>query len=170
MPRYKKKSNGKKVLTVLLIIAGLIALFLVSFGITSMILDANKVPNVHEGGVVDDASPTPKPTYEELEEIVKEQQKKIEELESQLEKGKAPATKAPAPATKAPASAEKAPALAPATKAPAPATKAPEPTKAPEEAPKEPETTTEQAGTENNNADTPVDVPAAAPEAVVDEH
>ncbi len=151
----QKRSGSKTALLTVGVIALLVVLFFLSFWVTSLILKANHEPVLPQHGVAD-ASPTPKPTYEELEKMVIEKDKEIKTLEEELARYRgnsfqteepratsqplvtqAP-TEAPAVATKAPT---QAPTVAP-TKAPTPApTKAPtpaptvEPTVAPTKAP-----------------------------------
>lgn len=130
----KKRSGGKRFLLVLLVAVALVALFLISFWVTSTVLKSNQEPNLSENSGIY-ASATPKPSYEELEDMVERKDKRIEELESELEKlKKAAPTKTPA-STKAPV-ATQAPTKAPVvTKAP---TKAPVATKTPTENPAAP--------------------------------
>ncbi len=82
--RYRKNTWVKKFLTALVIAVVLVALFLVSFTVTSMILKSNQAPDVPEIEEIAGASPTPKPTYEELERMVIEKDARIKELERQL--------------------------------------------------------------------------------------
>lgn len=140
----KRRSSAKTFFCGLLIAAALVALFLVSFFVTKLVLDVNQNPGSYNDGNHTEASATPKPSYEELEKMVIEKDKKIEDLEDELRRYKgnavqatiAPtqqsttATKAPEP-TKTPATATPAPTKAPEVQTPAP-TKAPEPSSAPE--------------------------------------
>ncbi|MBR2499749.1 MAG: hypothetical protein IKB60_01575 [Clostridia bacterium] len=85
--RYRKNTWAKKFLTALVIAVVLVALFLISFTVTSMILKSNQAPEIAE---TEEASPTPKPTYEELEKMVIEKDERIKELESLLGMGAVP--------------------------------------------------------------------------------
>lgn len=140
----KRMSGGKKALLTVLIIVLLVILFMASFWITSMVLKANQQPNLPD---VPGASPTPKPTYEQLEKMVIEKDEEIKKLQEELERyrknggstsgsstgsSKSSATSS-SRATKAPSATKKA--TAQPTKAPTPA-----PTQAPTKAP-EPEVT-----------------------------
>lgn len=121
--KYKngKSSGGKKFLLAIGVIVLLVMLFFLSFWVTSMILKMNQNPVIPQGS---DAvvSPTPKPTYEELETRVAEQQEEIEKLEKELAQyrlGGSPAptaTMAPAASAKPKASATPAPSAKPSAK------------------------------------------------------
>lgn len=135
----KRKSAARKFFSGLLVALALVALFLISFFVTKLVLNINQNPGSYKGAEYEEATATPKPTYEELEKIVKEKDKEIEKLKDELTRYKGNAvqpTIAPSAtqstskpkATSAPAEKPKAtsaPAAAPATKAPAPATTAP---------------------------------------------
>ena len=77
----KKTAKGKRALLAFGIILLLVVLFFLSFFVTSLVLKANQEPLLPAAS----AEPTPKPTYEELEQMVIEKNKEIEELERQLE-------------------------------------------------------------------------------------
>ena len=125
--RYRKNTWVKKFLTALVIAVVLVALFLISFTVTSMILKSNQAPDIT--GAVEEASPTPKPTYEELEKIAIERGERIKELESLLGMGAVPELESQSTIAPQPAKATLAPTVAPApTAAP---TIAPVPTIAP---------------------------------------
>lgn len=100
--KYKsgKTSGGKKFLLTIGVIVLLVLLFFLSFWITGMVLRANQNPGIPQGTTAD-VSPTPKPTYEELEKRVIEQEEKIEELEKELASYRSGSTPAPS-ATSAP--------------------------------------------------------------------
>lgn len=132
--QYKKhssagKNGGRRAILAVGVIAALVLLFFLSFWITSMVLKVNQQPVLpQQEGVV--ASPTPKPTYEELEKMVIEKEAEVKKLEKELaqyRKSGSSATAKPA-ATNTP-KATQAPTAAP-TKAPTPA-----PTPAPTAAP-----------------------------------
>lgn len=140
----KRMSGGKKALLTVLIIVLSVILFKASFWISSMVLKANQQPNLPD---VPGASPTPKPTYEQLEKMVIEKDEEIKKLQEELELYKKnggstsgsstgsskSSTTSSSRATKAPSATKKA--TAQPTKAPTPA-----PTQAPTKAP-EPEVT-----------------------------
>jgi len=83
MRKQYKSAIGRKFLLAAGVIALLILLFFLSFWITGMVLKSGQNPGLPQGG---DAvvSPTPKPTYEQLEKTVIEQNKRIQELEQEL--------------------------------------------------------------------------------------
>ncbi|MBE7040072.1 MAG: hypothetical protein E7398_05035 [Ruminococcaceae bacterium] len=100
----RRKSTVKKFFCGLLIAAALVALFLVSFFVTKLVLDANQNPGSYSDGKHAEASATPKPTYEELEKMVIEKNKKIEDLEDELERYRGNAVQATiSPLTQVPA-------------------------------------------------------------------
>lgn len=78
---YGKKKQNKKILVLLGCVALLAVMFFLSFWITSLVLKSNQEPVLDESVVV---SPTPKPTYEELEKMVIEKEEEIKELKEQL--------------------------------------------------------------------------------------
>ncbi len=83
---YNKRnaySSKQKPLLVVGVLALLIILFFLSFWITGLILKVNQNPEIPEQVGVE-ATATPKPTYEELEKMVIEQQETIEMLEEEL--------------------------------------------------------------------------------------
>ena len=133
----KRKSAARKFLSGLIVAIALVALFLISFFVTKLVLNINQNPTGYDESKYEEATATPKPTYEELEKIVKEKDKEIKRLEDELTRYKGNAvqpTIAPSAsqsssnskATSAPVEKPKATtAPAPATKAPAPATAAP---------------------------------------------
>ncbi|MBE7010395.1 MAG: hypothetical protein E7418_02760 [Ruminococcaceae bacterium] len=117
-----KSSATKKALIALGVVLVLFALFMLSFFVTTYLLQLNQAPN--DIGI----EPTPKPSYEELEKMVIEKEERIQELEDRLEtyrnaagenKGKDQATAKPTvkPTSSPTATPTKAPTAAP-TKAP----------------------------------------------------
>lgn len=84
--QYKRKSSqkssgGKKALMTIGIIALLVILFMLSFWITSFVLKVNQQPTLPDA-----ASPTPKPTYEQLEQMVIEKEEEIQKLQDELDR------------------------------------------------------------------------------------
>lgn len=155
--KYGKKSmsGGKKFLLVLGVIVLLIALFFLSFWITSMSLRSNQEPDVATASGVPaasaSASATPavdlkKLSKKELIVLVEEKDRKIKELEEEIAKGsistQAPITTSkPASSTSKPAATQKPAAnTAAPTKAPTqkPEVKTAAPTKEPTPKPAEP--------------------------------
>lgn len=149
---YGKKpmSGGKKFLLVLGIIVLLIALFFLSFWITSMTLRVNQEPDIAVSSGVPAATSSPtvdfsKLSKKELIALAEEQEKKIAELEEELQKGSIhtqepiasvkPSVSTSRPATEKPAVKTAAPTKAP---TPKPAVKTAEPTVAPTPKPAEP--------------------------------
>ena len=143
-------SGGKKFLLALGIIVLLVALFFLSFWITSMTLRANQEPDiaVSSGAPAATSSPTvdlKKLSKKELIALAEEQEKKIAELEEELQKGSIhtqepiasakPSVSTNRPATEKPAVKTTAPTKAP---TPKPAVKTAEPTVAPTPKPAEP--------------------------------
>lgn len=143
---HSKKTNKKKFLIPLLVAVSLVALFLISFGITSLVLDANQRPDVDEE-IEETSTPIPPDEFdddysfddEEMEDWYADGSSDIREEStptkrpSSSKNNAAPTSKptqaqathaptqAPAQPTKAPAAVPtQAPALAP-TQAPAPA-------------------------------------------------
>ncbi len=151
--KYGKKSmsGGKKFLLVLGVIVLLIALFFLSFWITSMSLRSNQEPDVATASGVPaasaSASATPavdlkKLSKKELIVLVEEKDRKIKELEEEIAKGsistQAPiATSKPSSSTSKPVATQKpaAPTKAPTQK---PEVKTAAPTKEPTPKPAEP--------------------------------
>ncbi|MBR6729712.1 MAG: hypothetical protein IKL80_06085 [Clostridia bacterium] len=137
----KKPAKGKKALLALGIVLLLVVLFFLSFFVTSLVLKANQEPLLP----VASAEPTPKPSYEELEQMVIEKNKEIEELERQLETYRgasgssqsSSAAKTSQPVQTATAQPTAKPSVAPSAKPTQAATVAPTiaPTKAPTQAP-----------------------------------
>lgn len=85
-PNKRKSATKKFFICGLLIVAALVALFFVSFSITKLVLNSNQNPGLGDNGKYEEASATPKPTYEELEKMVIEKDKKIKDLEDELER------------------------------------------------------------------------------------
>ena len=145
----RRKSTVKKFFCGLLIAAALVALFFVSYSVTKLVLNANQNPGSYSDGKHAEASATPKPTYEELEKMVIEKNKKIEDLEDELERYRGNAVQATIyPSSEIPTQ-TKAPEP---TKTPAPSLPTVEPTKAPQtQAPSStPATTTKAPLAENS--------------------
>ncbi|MBQ4518585.1 MAG: hypothetical protein II997_08390 [Clostridia bacterium] len=94
--QYKsgKSSGGKKILLTIGVLALLVLLFFLSFWITGIVLRANQGPLISQEAT-ETGAPTPKPTYEELEKTVIEQNERIEELEKELASYRLDGTPAP---------------------------------------------------------------------------
>lgn len=142
--KYGKKpmSGGKKFLLALGVIVLLIALFFLSFWITTMSLRSNQDPDVvTETGVPAasaEATATPKVDLKKLSKkelivLVEQKDRKIKELEEELDKGSV-STQAPISAVK-PSATAKPSETAKATATPKPAVKTTAPTAAPTQKP-----------------------------------
>lgn len=143
MPRYSNKKRSKnKFLKGVLVVGILVALFFISFWITSLVLDANQKSKTDTEELQESA--TPKPTYEELEEIIEEKDKKIEELEEELEKYKSQDNNNTVSETQTPS-----PTPTPATTQTPTSTQTPKPSQTP--APKPTEIVDDSETTENQN-------------------
>ncbi len=154
MSRYTKRPSAeqkrKRALFVVGVVAALVALFFLSFWVTSLVLKSGQNNLIPQQPGIEDPSPTPKPSYKDLEKMVIEKDEEIRELKKELaelrgeevedESPTAKPTASPKPSespsetTEAPR-ASKTPSpskTASPTKAP---TQKPEPTKAPTQAP-----------------------------------
>ncbi len=78
--KSRKNNKAAKALGVVIL---LVALFFISFWVTSLVLQLNQRPNIPQQENL--AEPTPKPTYEQLEKLVAEKEEKIKSLEAELE-------------------------------------------------------------------------------------
>lgn len=147
--QYKQRAGAKnrknnKTARALGVVILLIALFFISFWVTSLVLQFNQRPNIPKQENL--AETTTKPTYEQLEKLVMEKDEKIKNLEAELERYRngssidqplSSATQQPAEKPAETPASTKTPTSAPATAPTQTPAETPASTQAPTEAPTE---------------------------------